>query len=159
MSKLALNIVRVVCLVVVGCFFLSFFVVSCNGKDYHTTGLDAAFGNEEKNVDPHPMLVMVPGIALIVLILISIPSIQNKNWQFANKFSAVDCIAIIGGILGLLLLAIARNVAITEVRGQLGVNDISSYFRTGVGFKISAGLFIVMLLMPFADIFLLKKRN
>ena len=156
MNKIVLNIIRIVCLIVVGSFFLSFFVVSCNGKDYHTTGIDAAFGNKEKKVDPHPLLILVPSVALIVLILVSIPSLRGKNMQFDKKITAIDCVTVIGSIIGIILLAIAHNTALKEVRARLGINDISSYFRAGIGFKISAGAYISMFVSSVVGIILRK---
>jgi hypothetical protein len=141
---------------VVGSFFLSFFVVSCNGEDYHTTGTDAAFGNKEKQINPHPLLILVPGVALIVLILVSILSVREKNVQLDKKITATKCVTVIGSIIGLILLAIAHDTALKEVRSQLGMNDISSYFRTGIGFKISVGSYIAMFVLPFVDIILRK---
>ena len=152
MNKTILNIIRLICLIVVGSLFLSYFVITCNGQEYHTTGFDAIFGNEEKKVDSYPQLILVPLVAIIVFIAVTILSKKENN---VRKITAIT---VIGGIVGIILMIIAYNTALNIVRKQFGISDISSYFSTGIGFKICVGAFISMVIFPFVGMVLPKNK-
>jgi len=171
MNKTALLIARIACLAVVGCFFFSYFVVSCNGKELTISGIDAALGADKKGIELNAQVwfLLIPGVALAVLVALGAPSIQEKLKQVKSPVSRISvsgCITIIGGIAGLLLLTIAHNWALGKVRqgisreiGGYGLSlDISSVYHTGLGFKASVLAFIVMLVLPFVEKYLRTKN-
>ena len=159
MNKSSLLIIRIVCLVVVGSFFLSYFVVSCGGAEVNISGMEAAFGIDKEDIplDPSPMLLVIPVVTLVVLVVLSVPTILKKQEIIkSQKISFFSVITMIGSIIGLIMLAVAHNGAIGKVQRELGARDISKYYHTGVGFKICVIAFIVMFVMPFVDKFILK---
>jgi len=159
MNKITFYIIRLVCLVVVGCFFMSFFVVSCQGSEVHFSGFEAAIGVNKDSIDldPAPMLFIIPVVAIIVLLLLSVPALINK---FENMNSPIKIIpftgmiAIIGGAIGIIMHIIANNAAIERVRSE-GRGMIS--YKTGIGFTISVIAFVILLLLPFIDKIIPKK--
>jgi hypothetical protein len=164
MSKMALFVIRITCLVVVGCFFLSYFVISCQGAEVNISGMEAAFGMDKENIplDPKPMLFVIPVIALIVLLLLSVPSIRKKLENINSPIKIIPfsgIITILGGIIGIIMHIIAHNEAIGKIKSQMGGMgiNISSIYHTGIGFKISVIAFIVLIIMPFVDKIILKK--
>lgn len=162
MNKISLLIVRIVCLGVVACFFSTYFVISCSGLKVNISGMEAAFGIDKNDIplDPSPMLMLIPGIALVVLVALSIPPVRKKlecaKLPIKNV-SIISGIPIIGGITGLILLANAHYAVIGKVQKEMGGYDISSIYHTGFGFKASVFAYIVMFVMPFVDKMLLKK--
>jgi hypothetical protein len=154
MSKIALRVVRIACIVVVVCFFFGYFIVSCQGAEVSISGMEAAFGIDKENIplDPSPMLLLVPVVALVVLMALSVPSVREKLED--AKWPAQLSVA--GGVIGLLLLAIAHYMAIGKVKEELGGHDISSVYHTGYGFKTSVLAYIVMFIIPFVDKMLKK---
>jgi hypothetical protein len=150
MSKAALRVVRVTCLVVVACFFSGYFIVSCQGAEISISGVEAAFGIDKDHIplDPSLLVLLIPAVALVVLIALSVPSVREKL-EGAKLLPAKLSVA--GGAIGLLLLAIAHYAAIGKVKKELGGIDISSVYHTGFGFKTSVLAYIVMLATPFAD--------
>jgi hypothetical protein len=149
MSKIALRIVRIACLIVVACFFFGYFVISCQGAEISISGMEAAFGIDKKHIplDPSPLLLLIPVVALVVLIALSVPPVREK-------LKAADLpptkLSIAGSVTGLLLLAIAHYAAIGKVEKEFGDIDISSVYHTGFGFKISVLAYIAMFVTPFA---------
>jgi tetratricopeptide (TPR) repeat protein len=147
MSKIVLRVVLIACLVVMGCFFSGYFVVSCQGAEINISGMEAAFGIDKDYIplDPAPLLLLIPGVALVVLIALSVPSVLEKL-EGANLSAKLP---VTGGAIGLLLLAIAHYAAIGKVKEELGGIDISSVYHIGLGFKTSVLAYTVMLVMPF----------
>jgi len=141
---------------VVGSFFLSFFVISYDEEEMNYNGFQVALGDEDNGIDAYPMLFLIPGIAVILLVLLFISSMHKNMLSEKIKISVSDCITVIAGIIGLALFAIARNKAIGEITSQLDldIGDISEYFHTGLGFKIGVGSYIAMFILPFVDIIL-----
>ena len=189
MSKKALLVIRIACLIVVGSFFFSYFVVECNGVKVNISGFDAAFGIDKGEIplDPSPIVLLIPVIALVVWIALSITSIRNrmegakssainskveqvKKLEDAIKkledskspvkyISAIGIIPAVGGVVGLLLLAYVHYRAIGRLRSEIRIIDISSLYHTGFGFKTSVCAFVTMLVMPFVDKYLLSKNS
>jgi tetratricopeptide (TPR) repeat protein len=149
-SKIVLRVVRVACLVVVACFFSGYFIVSCQGAEISISGVEAAFGIDKEYIplDPAPLVLLIPVVALVVLIALSVPSVRKK--REGVKLSPAR-LSVAGGAIGLLLLAIVHYAAIGKVKEGLGGYDISSVYHTGFGFKTSVFAYIVMLVMPLAD--------
>jgi hypothetical protein len=138
-------------------FFFGYFVVSCGGAEVSVSGMEAAFGIDKGKdipLDPSPMLLLIPVVALAVLMALSVPSVRGKlegaKWPTTLSVS--------GGAIGLLLLGIAHYAAIEKVKKGLGSHDISSVYHTGLGFKASALAYIAMFVMPFADKMLNKSE-
>ena len=153
MNNIILNIIRLLCIVVVVCFFSSYFVISCMGQEAHISGKDAAFGFDMGNntkSDASPVFLLIPGVALFVLIAMGNPSNMNGQRSHENN-SVTTIIPVIGSIIGLALLFFIYNSSIGEVKKQIGGQDISSVFRTGNGFRLSVAAFIIMFVMPFLD--------
>lgn len=165
MSKITLLIVRITCLIVLGCFFMSYFVISCRGEEgkINISGMEAAFGLDKKNLnvswaeddlelDAHPMLLLIPLIALIVLLALTASKVREKLEGIKlpiNLVSIFGIITFIGGIIGLIILSIANNTAIAEIKD---IGEGALRCRTGFGFNLTKFAFIVMLIMPFVDI-------
>jgi di/tricarboxylate transporter len=124
--------------------------------------MEAAFGIDkgEIPVDPAPFLLLIPSIALIVLITLTVPSIREKieDTKPQGGISRSEIVCILGGVIGLILLTIAHNGAIGKVKAELGGSDISKYYHTGLGFKISVLGFISIVVMPFIGKILLNKN-
>jgi hypothetical protein len=151
---------------------MSYFVISCqNEKDEITvSGMEAAFGIDKKNMnvswadddlelDAYPILLIIPLAALIVLLALTIPAVREKLEGINSPLKIISIsgiIIVIGSIIGLIILAIANNIAIAEVKEQ-GEGYLSC--RTGFGFNLSKFAFIVMLIMPFVDIFVIPYVN
>ncbi|GHU34752.1 hypothetical protein FACS1894172_15480 [Spirochaetia bacterium] len=162
MNKIILNIIRLICLVIVACFFFSYFVISCMGEEANISGKDAAFGFDMGNnikSDPSPVFIFIPGVALVVLVVMGIPSKKNEFDTSKKKISGKNYIPIIGSIIGLVLLIIVYNKSIGEVKKQIGVRDISEVFRTGIGFRASVVAYIFMFVLPFVDMILIKLKS
>jgi uncharacterized membrane protein len=135
--------------------------VSCQGSEVHFSGFEAAIGVEKSDIDldPAPMLFIIPGIAIIVLLMLSIPSLRNN---LENKDSPIKIIsfagiiAVIGGVIGILMHIIANNAAMAKVQSE-GQGMVQ--YQTGIGFKICVIAFVIMLVMPFVDKIIPKKSE
>jgi hypothetical protein len=147
---------------------MSYFVISCQGEkgEINISGIEAALGIDKKDLNvswaddnlelkAYPILLIIPIAALIVLFALTIPAVRKKNEDTklpGKKKFIMGIIAIIGGITGLIILAIANNIAIAEVKEQ-GKGSLSC--SPGIGFTISKFAFVVMLIMPIVDIFVI----
>ena len=159
MGKITFLVIRIACLVVVGSFFLSFFVVSCQGTEVHFSGFEAAvgIGKEDIDLDPSPMLFIIPIAAIIVLLLLSIPALKDNLEAKTSPVKIIPFtgfIAMIGGAVGIVMHIIANNAAVAKVQSE-GEGMIS--YETGIGFKLSVIAFIVLLIIPFVDKAISKK--
>jgi hypothetical protein len=158
-SKTALLVIRVACLVIVGAFFFSYFVVSCSGVEVNISGMEAAFGIDKGEIplEPTPFLLLIPTVALVVLLALSVPSVREKL-KGVKSFDFTLSVA--AGAFGLLLLFIAYNQSVGKVREEIGGygRSLGSVYHTGLGFKASVAAFIVILAAPFADKWLLNKN-
>jgi hypothetical protein len=160
MSKTTSLVIRAACLVIVGCFFFSYFVISCSGMEVNISGMEAAFGIDKGDItlDPEPLLLLIPAAALVVLLALRIPSAQKKEAEAkpVGRRLPVAC-----GAFGLTMLSIAYNGAIGKIGEGMGsyVREVSSIFHTGFGFKASVFAFIVMAAMPFLDKFALNNKE
>jgi hypothetical protein len=103
------------------------------------------------------MLFIIPVVAILVLLLLSIPALiknmENKNSPI-KIIPFTGIIAIIGGAVGIIMHIIANNAAMEKVRNE-GQGLIS--YQTGTGFKISVIAFVILLLLPFIDKIIPKK--
>jgi hypothetical protein len=154
MHKVVLNVIRLLCLVVVLCFFFSYFVISCGGSESHISGKDAAVGFDMGmgvKSDPNPGLLLIPGVAIVVLILLSVSPKGNETASTGKSAFGKRAVPVVGSIIGLIVLAVAYNASVGEVRGQAGGQDISSVFRTGIGFRTSVAAYIIMLVLPVVE--------
>ena len=163
MSKIALNVVRVTCAVIVVCFFFTYFIVSCAGEEVTFSGAEAAFGidKEDMGMGASPMLLLIPLVAIAVFAALHIAQVREKlesvkspvsNIPFIGEIPIVGWVIVICGIIGLILLGAANASAMGKVRDEVaGYVSVSSVYRTGFGFKTSVFAFIVLLAVPFAD--------
>jgi hypothetical protein len=124
--------------------------------------MEAAFGIDKGEIplDAAPWLLLIPVIALVVLIALTVPLAHEKleGIKPQGGLSKSEILCVVGGIIGLILLAIAHNGAIGKVKAQLGGSDISKYYHTGLGFKTSVLGFIAILVMPFIGKLLLNRN-
>ena len=155
MSKTSILIVRITCAIIFCCFFMSFFVVSCAGESVSISGMEASFGIDKNNLElnAYPIILLIPLVALFVLAVLTIPTVQNKFEGIKSPIKIINIYGFItsaGGLTGLILLAIVNSIAIAEVKEQ-GSGLLN--YRTGFGFKMSVFAFLVMLAIPFFDIY------
>jgi hypothetical protein len=123
------------------------------------SGAEAAFGatkSEYIELDPAPALLIIPIIAIVVLLALSVPSLKSKLEQNAV---AAKFLPVVAGAVGLIALLVAHLAAVGKLRKDMDVIDISSLYSTGFGFRASVVAFIVMAAMPFIDDAFFKSKG